>query len=170
MVPIHITEKEGKQNMSDMLVKLYNLRDYPDGEEILRREGIEIKSVMAPNLTPVREWITHHFSLSWADEATNAILTIPSKCFIAVRGSQILGFACYDATARGYFGPTGVDADERGKGIGKALLMHTLNAMYGDGYVYGVIGGAGPTDFYASCCGATVIPDSDPGFYRNMLD
>ena len=41
--------------MSDMLVKLYNLRDYPDGEEILRREGIEIKSVMAPNLTPVRE-------------------------------------------------------------------------------------------------------------------
>ena len=34
---------------------------------------------------------------------------------------------------------------------------------------YGVIGGAGPTDFYARTVGATVIPDSVPGIYADPL-
>ncbi|MCI8554511.1 MAG: GNAT family N-acetyltransferase [Clostridiales bacterium] len=155
--------------MPDMLVRLYDLERYPDEKESLHQEGIEIKSVMAPNLTLVRGWIQEHFSLSWADEATNAILSLPSKCFIAVRGGNILGFACYDATARAFFGPTGVDPAERGKGIGRALLMHTLRAMYGEGYIYAIIGGAGPTDFYAACCGAVPIDGSEPGWYRNLM-
>lgn len=155
--------------MSDMLVKLYDLHQYDDGLAALEKEGVTIKSVMAPNLTPVRDWITQHFSLGWADEATNAILSTPSRCFVAVRGTQILGFACYDATARAFFGPTGVDENERGKGIGKALLMHTLRAMYGEGYVYAVIGGVGPDKFYSACCGATMIEGSSPGWYRNLL-
>ena len=155
--------------MPDMLVKLYDLNRYDDGTCALKKDNIVIKSVMSPNLTVVRDWIQAHFSLGWADEATNAILTLPSKCFIAVRDTQILGFACYDATARAFFGPTGVDEAERGRGIGKALLMHTLKAMYAQGYIYGIIGAAGPTDFYKKCCGAVAIEDSSPGWYRNLL-
>jgi hypothetical protein len=37
------------------------------------------------------------------------------------------------------------------------------------GYVYGVIGRAGPIEFYQKAVGATVIPDSDPGIYTDLL-
>ncbi len=83
---------------------------------------------------------------------------------------RLAGFACYDATARGFFGPTGVDETHRGKGVGHALLLATLLDMHAVGYPYGVIGGAGPTGFYQRSVGAILIPDSEPGIYRGMLD
>ena len=81
----------------------------------------------------------------------------------------MLGFGCYDTTAKGFFGPTGVDEAARGKGIGAALLLVCLHALYADGYAYGIIGGAGPVEFYEKIVGAMVIPGSDPGVYRGML-
>lgn len=155
--------------MPDMLVKLYNLHQFDHYTDRLQKESIEILPAMAPNLTLIRDWITQHFQGGWADEATKAILATPAGCFLAVRDGKILGFACYDATAKGFFGPTGVDEAERGKGIGQALLMHTLQHMYAAGYAYAVIGGAGPAKFYERCCGAVVIEDSVPGYYRNLL-
>ena len=50
--------------------------------------------------------------------------------------------------AQGFFGPTGVEQTERGNGIGKALLMESLWGLRELGYVYGIIGGAGPVEFY----------------------
>lgn len=155
--------------MPDMLVKLYDLHQYDNYGDRMKKESIEILSAMAPNLTLIREWITEHFNSGWADEATKAILASPSGCLLAVRDGKILGFACYDATAKGFFGPTGVDENERGKGIGQALLMHTLHQMSAAGYAYAVIGGAGPTGFYERCCGATMIEGSVPGYYHNLL-
>ena len=98
----------------------------------------------------------------------------PKGVFIAVRKepkqkAEVLGFACYDATVKGFFGPTGVAKAERGKGIGVALLLATLHGMKDEGYGYGVIGGAGPVDFYKKCCGAIPIEGSSPGVYRNMV-
>ena len=124
---------------------------------------------MAANLTGIREWISSHFHTAWADEATKAILASPSSCFLAVRNDKILGFACYDATAKGFFGPTGVDPSERGKGIGRVLLLYTLHQMALDGYAYAIIGGVGPAQFYTKNCGATLIDGSTPGYYRNLL-
>lgn len=80
----------------------------------------------------------------------------------------MIGFACYNATAKGFFGPTGVSPEARGLGAGKALLIAALHAMREDGYGYGIIGAAGPTEFYAKTVGATEIPDSVPGIYRGM--
>jgi hypothetical protein len=37
------------------------------------------------------------------------------------------------------------------------------------GYVYGIIGRAGPIGFYEKAVGATVIPDSEPGIYTDLL-
>jgi len=37
------------------------------------------------------------------------------------------------------------------------------------GYVYGIIGGVGPREFYEKACGAVEIPGSDPGIYRDIL-
>jgi hypothetical protein len=45
--------------------------------------------------------------------------------------------------------------------------LHGLREM---GYVYGIIGGVGPTEFYTRTVGAIAIPDSDPGIYKDPLE
>ena len=37
------------------------------------------------------------------------------------------------------------------------------------GYGYAIIGSVGPVAFYEKNCHATVIPDSDPGIYKDFL-
>jgi hypothetical protein len=37
------------------------------------------------------------------------------------------------------------------------------------GYAYGIIGGAGPTEFYERTVGATIIPESVPGIYADPI-
>jgi hypothetical protein len=41
--------------------------------------------------------------------------------------------------------------------------------LYEMGYVYGIIGGVGPVEFYRKTVGAIEIPESAPGIYVNML-
>ena len=94
---------------------------------------------------------------------------LPSSCFLALKDGEILGFACYDSTAKGFFGPTGVDLRYRGLGIGRALLLRTMEALFEAGYAYAVIGWAGPVEFYRKAVGATVIEDSEPGIYRGLV-
>ena len=83
---------------------------------------------------------------------------------MATLDSRVIGFAAYECTRRGFFGPTGVAADQQGQGIGKALLVASLWGLRELGYVYGIIGRVGPVEFYEKVVGAIVIPDSDPGF------
>ena len=78
---------------------------------------------------------------------------------------RIVGFAVYECSRRGYFGPTGVREDLRGRGLGAALLFRCLEAMREMGYAYAVIGGVGPQAFYEKVCGAFVIPGSETGVY-----
>lgn len=81
----------------------------------------------------------------------------------------MIGFACYEATCRNFFGPTGVGQEARGKGVGTALLLACMHAMKADGYAYAIIGSAGPVDFYAQTLGAVKIENSTPGIYKGML-
>ena len=37
------------------------------------------------------------------------------------------------------------------------------------GYVYAIIGNAGPVHFYQKTVGAIIIPDSEPGIYTDSL-
>ena len=82
---------------------------------------------------------------------------------------QVIGFACFDATCRGFFGPIGVADEARRRGVGRALLLATLHAMSAAGYAYAIIGGAGEPLFFAKTVGAVEIPDSTPGIYRDRL-
>ncbi|EJK87424.1 GNAT family N-acetyltransferase [Rhizobium sp. AP16] len=153
----------------DMLVKLYELKPDPALQKRMDSEGIVIRRVLAPELNALTSWIQPLFGVGWAAEATAATMRQPPTCFIAVKDDVLVGFACHEATAKGFFGPTGVDPSMRGKGVGQALLLTTLLDMHAQGYAYGVIGGAGPMEFYRRSVGAIPIEGSVPGIYRGML-
>ncbi len=93
----------------------------------------------------------------------------PVTLFVATKGTKILGFAAYECTRRGFLGPMGVAKSAREKGIGRALLLSAMHAMWEMGYVYGIIGGVGPVKFYQKTVGAIEIPGSTPGIYGNIL-
>lgn len=151
----------------DMLVKLYEVQDCPELMEKLKAEGVLIKKAMTPDLTKITSWVRETFGQGWADECTAGILS--DGCWIAVKDKKVIGFACYDATMKDFFGPTGVAEDMRGHGIGKALLIRCMISMRERGYAYAIIGSAGPKDFYKKAVGAVGIEGSIPGAYRNMV-
>lgn len=154
----------------DMLVNLYDLAPDAVLDRKMADEGVTIRRALPPELHTIASWIGPRFGQGWVSEATVAMMRQPVSLLVAVKDGEVLGFACYDATARGFFGPTGVDETMRGKGIGHALLLKTLLAMYDQGYGYGVIGGAGPTGFYKRAVGAVVIEGSEEGIYKGMLN
>jgi len=151
--------------MADLLVNLLKLPTVPSPSDV----SITIRRAQPYEITPVTEFIRKHFSVAWADEISVGFANKPISVFIATREGSVIGFAGYECTRRTFFGPTGVAEAERGHGIGKALLIASLWGLRELGYVYGVIGAAGPVDFYAQAVGAIVIPDSQPGIYSDPL-
>jgi GNAT superfamily N-acetyltransferase len=160
---------EGDLHMPDLLVKLYTLPPLEPLLEAQRAAGIVVRRAIAPEKGAVLNWVGAHFSKNWVSEVDVSFGHQPVGCFIAVENETLIGFGCSDVTARGFFGPTGVSEEARGRGTGKALLLACLHDMRAQGYGYGIIGGAGPVDFYAKAVGATVIEGSSPGMYEGML-
>jgi len=155
--------------MADLLVKLYDLPASAQAIEKLREDGVEIKRAIGPEKQAIVEWVEKKFSRSWASECDVALSVQPATCFLAIKDKQLIGFACYDSTLKGFFGPIGVDESLHKKGLGKALLIRTLEAMRDAGYGYAAIGWAGPVEFFRKTVGATVIEGSEPGVYKNLV-
>lgn len=158
--------------MHDMLVKLYEI-EKRYGHAILDVPNVTIRKPIGPEKHSLVEWVENKFHHAWASEIDMAMSNRPITCFIAVMHNLIahefVGFACYDATARGFFGPMGVDDHHRKKGIGRALLMRTLLDMNDNGYGYAVIGGVGPADYYKKTVGAIDIPESTPSIWATWV-
>lgn len=151
----------------DMLVNLYTLPKEPEPAE-----GILIKRAWAGDMETILSFVREQFSAGWAHEVQKALMQLPSTCFLATKNGELVGFACYDTTARGYFGPIGVLESMRGKNIGKTLLLHTLHAMKAAGYGYGIIGWVDDARlFYEKAVGAVMIPGGDPdhSVYQNRI-
>ena len=157
------------QGMIDMLVRLYDLPESVAMYEEVAKKGVTLRRARAFEKHTVAAFAKEHFSPKWVSEVEVALSRQPITCFIATRDKKILGFACYDTTMRGFFGPTGVSEDARGLGLGKALLFKALEGIRDLGHAYAIIGGVGPKEFYAKNCGAIEIPGSDPGTYTDLL-
>ena len=151
--------------MADLLVNLLNLPAYDSAAE----HEYRVRRAQPFEVTPVRRFVETNFSSRWADEITVGFAHQPISVFIATIEREIVGFAAYECTRRGFFGPTGVISGAQGKGIGKALLFASLWALREMGYVYAIIGAAGPVHFYQKTVGAIVIPGSEPGIYTDLL-
>lgn len=155
--------------MTDMLIRLYAAPAAAPAREAVAAQGIIIRTCNPFERHIVADWIGKTFSARWVDEFKVAMGHQPIGCVIATQERRVIGFACFDATARGFIGPMGVDPQVRQGGIGKALLLTALEQMRSMGYAYAVVGGVGPQDFYAKCAGATVIEGSAPGIYADIL-
>jgi hypothetical protein len=155
--------------MPDMLVRLYDdLPDYRAEQASLAARGVVCRRAEAWEASVVLRFVRQHFP-HWEDEVAAAFGRAQPPLFIAVEANAVIGFAAYNVARPNFFGPTGVDDSRRKGGVGRVLLLQCLEAFANEGYAYAIIGGVGPAAFYEKCCGATVIPGSEPGIYRNML-
>ena len=149
--------------MPDLLVNLLKLPALETTNDFLVRRAQPFE------LTPVRRFVEKNFSPGWADEISVGFARQPISVFVATIQHELVGFAAYECTRRGFFGPTGVIPAAQSKGIGKALLLASLLALREMGYVYAIIGAAGPVRFYQNTVGAIIIPESEPGIYTDLL-
>jgi GNAT superfamily N-acetyltransferase len=154
--------------MPDMLVKLYDLPPLAPALDAAARRGCVVRRALSLDKVATLAWVQANF-LSWRAEVEAAFSRLPLTCFIAQRADAIVGFACFDATCANFFGPTAVAENERGRGIGRALLLSALHAQHAQGYAYAIIGGVGPADYYAKTVGAVLIEGSTPGIYANRV-
>lgn len=98
----------------------------------------------------------------WVMEAERAWQE--GNVFLAVAEKKIIGFACFDCSGKGYFGPFGVLLDYRGKGVGTELFYACLDSMRNEGYGYAVIGWVDDSavGFYKRTADAVYIPNTEP--------
>ena len=154
--------------MGDMLVKLWELPPLEPALAAAAARGVTVRRALAPEKPVVLDWMRVHFP-AWTAEVEISFARLPVSCLIAVRGDALVGFACHDAIAPDFFGPTGVTESARGAGIGRALAIAAMHALRAQGYAYAIIGGVGPAAFYEKAFGAVAIAGSEPGLYRGML-
>lgn len=157
--------------MADMLVKLYHVPKSHDIEEKLLADGIRIKKALAPDRSKIIEFAKTCAKEDYSDEVTATFSNNPITCYIATKGKKIIGFACYEATAKNFFGPMAVLESERKKGIGKALLLKSLESMQELGYAYAIIGWPAKSaiGFYEKCVDAIMIEEKTSGIYKRMI-
>lgn len=153
------------RTVGDMLIALYRLPAWCADTV----GGVVIRKPVAPEFDLVVRWVGQQFSSGWASEARFALANRPVSLFIGIRGDDLLGFCCYDTTARGFVGPIGVDARARGQGVGAALLRACLADMRAMGYAYAIAGAVGAPKFFHRAASAMPIPDSTPGIYKGLL-
>ena len=156
--------------MQDMLVRLLDLPEIASEEAKLSdSENIIFRRPIAPEKSIIVNWVREHFSPNWADEMEVAFSSTPVNCYVAQKGQSLLGFACFECTAKNFFGPTGVLPSEQGKGMGKILLVKALQALKEMGYTYAIIGGVGPAEYYKKAVDARIIEKSEKSVYQNLL-
>jgi GNAT superfamily N-acetyltransferase len=168
--------------LADLLVRLYDLPPLAPVVGELDRQGISVRRALATERPQVTAFARTHGSEGWAAECEAAFARLPLACFVAAErgaemvggkpplsGDTLIGFACYEATCRNFFGPQLVHEQHRGRGVGKSLVLAALHAMRAEGYAYAIIGWASSVDFYRKAVGATVIDGSKPGIYSAPL-
>ena len=155
--------------MSDLLVKLYDLPDDRPWLKQLKKEDIYIRNGMACEKHQVVKWVSETFGKLWASECDIAFARQPVSCYLAIKNSGLVGFACYECSMKNFFGPVGITEKFRGKGVGTALLLKCLHAMAAGGYAYAIVGDADSSEFYEKTVNAHVIPGSSPGIYHDRL-
>lgn len=111
--------------------------DVSELEKRLGQEGLAIRPVAAADLPELMPFIAKEFGWDWFRHAQEYLIKLFGEgsndiCFlVAVQDERIVGY-CQQKGER--FGPFGVAADWRSKGIGRLLLFHCLADMVTRGF------------------------------------
>src|SRR4030042_1341901 len=129
--------------MPDMLGRRYDLPEVSAPSQRVQECGVMVRRPDPWDRERYRRFVEEAFGALWAVEADLAYRHSPITAFLAEKEERVVGFAAYECTRRGFFGPTGVEQRQRHSGIGAALLFRCLESMREIGYAYPVIGGGG---------------------------
>jgi mycothiol synthase len=112
-----------------------------------------LKPALTQDRERVLDFIERTFGPIWRFEASHG-----ATIFYVEHEGEIAGFSTHDANNRGlgFFGPTGVASDLRGRGFGRQLLLASLGDLRGRGYRRAIIPWTEAIDFYHKACGAEV--------------
>jgi GNAT superfamily N-acetyltransferase len=120
-------------------------------------EGLVIRRARPEDCDLTLGAVEAMFQKAWRFETSLAFRAPEPTCYIAEQDGKVVGFADYDATNFGLFGPTGVDGKLRGKKVGAVLYRRCLQDMSALGYPYALIPtGLDRLNFYHREGGATV--------------
>jgi ribosomal protein S18 acetylase RimI-like enzyme len=160
-----------RKTTMDMLIKLYaaGFGTPLSRSDAVAGAGVVLRKPIGPEHLAITHWVAERFGTGWASEVQVALANRPVSVWIATQQTELLGFVCFDATARGFVGPIGVADGARGQGVGAALLRACLDDMRVAGYGYAIAGAVGAPEFFRRVAGATAIADSTPGLYEGQL-
>jgi GNAT superfamily N-acetyltransferase len=106
-------------------------------KEAQLRGTVTIEPFRPELILPLLEWMKAEFAGDWQRFAREAMTKIttgefqPDNVWIAHENGRVVGYCQHDNFGR--FGPFGVSASERGRGIGAILLFRCLHAMRAKG-------------------------------------
>jgi hypothetical protein len=92
----------------DYLVNLSLVKPVPELNARMEGGGVTIRRALAPEFELVTGWVREKFGSGWASETAVTFARQPPTCFLATRAQKLIGFACHESIARGFFGPTGL--------------------------------------------------------------
>lgn len=124
-------------SMKSDLTKLKKPAWLIEKENALDCADIKIECFRPEMILPVLDFIKNEFPGDWQRCARMAMAKIancelyPTSFWAALNGEKVVGYCQHDGNGR--FGPFGVSAKHRGKGIGLALLFNCLAAMRENG-------------------------------------
>jgi predicted N-acetyltransferase YhbS len=120
------------------------------------RQQPEVRRGRAGDTEAVLALISEHFPSPWEREMTLALGRPLPTAFVAERAGRLVGFAAYAVYRPDLFGPLGTVPNERGSGIGRALLSACLDDMAAAGLAVAQISWIGPAAFYERAAGARI--------------
>jgi mycothiol synthase len=124
-------------------------------EHIVAEEGVT--RTKHEDAHRVLDFVEAEFGRIWRFEAAKAFEREIPVSFHTEENGHITGFAVHDVNNRGlgFFGPTGVAKAQRGRGLGRKVLLASLADLRRLGYQRAVIPWTDALAFYAKSCGAT---------------
>ncbi len=154
-------QRHGYEKFDETYNMVADLCDVEPDEDIekklLGEHGIVIRRATVQDRDAILEFISSEFH-GWEGEVDTSLQNDPPTLFIADVNGRVIGFSAHESNnmGTGWFGPMGTHRSARGKGIGRALLLRSLEDLRRMGFKQAIIPWVGPVGFYFKNCNARI--------------
>jgi len=120
--------------------------------EALRAAGVEVRRA-TPADAAALDRAAAVLGGTWPAEAALSLRREPVAVHLALRGPDVVGFACHAGSRHGWLGPVGVAPEKRRRGIARVLVRRCLVDVRAEGRAAAQVCWVGPVGFYADAVG-----------------